>query len=437
MLAQFRPAGKEMLPNLRKLTYNARQLPLPEALSSFLVFLSSSVVELELRQLTPGSMPSLLAYLVGRAPHVLDLKLAGSRSSEVDSNALATCLLRLEKLQFINTSIRLTPALWDAIAQHKGLTYASFASPTWGLPPTATGFQPREFARLERLVIRENFDFLCSLFESQNDLPKIIWVVFQGGCRGAGRNGFRRLCELLPQKFPNLEVVWLGCHSNAAQEDKALELGDFSPLMQRKNLRYFHLEHPCGVAVTESEFAQLLDAWPGITTLALQYASSNTDSRGIVYPINWTQPILPLSVLDIVAEKIPKVKELSLILDATAALGGAWKSDQHQFECLEKLTVSLSSISQPTPVASYLVQRSKKRFSLEYDPPLSLPGITLASLEEEKNKWDQVAQNLGLLYDQKERLEKEFRMQMQEERARHMRELKDVMDSSLALSRAE
>ncbi|KIO31395.1 hypothetical protein M407DRAFT_19539 [Tulasnella calospora MUT 4182] len=251
---------------------------------------------------------------------------------------------------------------------------------------------------------------------------------------GQGRNEFRRLCELLPQKLPNLELVSLGYFSNAVQEEGALELGDFRPLLQCKKMRYFHLAHPCGVALTVGEVTQLLDAWPRIKTLALRYAPYNMDASGTTHGIKWTPPTLPLSVLDILVEKAPKVKELSLILDATAPLNGTSKLGQHQFECLDELTVSLSTVSQPATVAGYLAQRSKKRFSLKFDLPDTLQGRARMRLEEEKKKWNQIAGNLRLLYDQKERLEEGFRMRMQEERARHMQELKEVMDLSFSLS---
>ncbi|KAG9045361.1 hypothetical protein FS837_006430, partial [Tulasnella sp. UAMH 9824] len=223
-VAQYRPPGKEMLPNLRKFTFNARRSLHPGTLSSFLVFLGSSVMELDLREIAPGAIPGFLAYVAQRAPQLQDLKIGGRRSSEVDSNALANCLSRLEKLQSLNApAIRLTPAVWDAMAQHTRLTYASFPTPTWGHSPATMDFQPRAFAKLERLVIRESFDFLCSLFEPQNVLHKITRIVAEGGPMGQGRNEFRRLCELLARKLPNLEFVWLGCHSNAVQDEAPLQ----------------------------------------------------------------------------------------------------------------------------------------------------------------------------------------------------------------------
>ncbi|KAG9021220.1 hypothetical protein FS837_007471 [Tulasnella sp. UAMH 9824] len=159
------------------------------------------------------------------------------------------------------------------------------------------------------------------------------------------------------------------------------------------------------------------------------------DARGTTHGIKWTPPTLPLSVLDVVAEKAPKVKEVSLIIDATALLSGPMsKPGQHQFECLEQLAVSLSTVSQSVAVAGYLAQRSRKRFSLKFELPENIQGNARTRLGEEKNRWNQIAENLGLLYDQKERLEEEFTLRMREERARHVQELREVMDSSLSLS---
>ncbi|KAG8941728.1 hypothetical protein FRC00_012228, partial [Tulasnella sp. 408] len=428
-IAQYRPPEGDLLPNLRKFTYDAGQAPLPDALSSFLIFLGSSVAELELRGISQAATPGILTYVARRAPQLQDLNIGGDQSSEIDSSALTTCLTCLEKLKRLHTwSINLTPSLWDAMAQHQCLTSAAFVAAPRGHSPTTTDFQPRTFAKLEKLVIREDFDFLCRLFESQNVLPKMVRVAFEGGSTGhvQGRSDFRRLCELLPQKLPNLILVWFDYHSNAAQEEGPLELGDFRPLLQCKNLRVFHLTHSCGVALTVDEVGQLLDAWPSIRKLHLQYALDNVIARPNLIRIKWSQPTLPLSVLDTLAEKNPKVEDLSLILDANAPLSSLRKPGQHQFECLNQLDVPLSTVSHPATVAGYLAQRSKKRFSLTFGLPQSLRRTIRKRFEEEKNKWDQVAENLTVLYDQKERLADEFRMQMQEERARYMQELREV-----------
>ncbi|KAG9027257.1 hypothetical protein FS837_004338 [Tulasnella sp. UAMH 9824] len=185
----------------------------------------------------------------------------------------------------------------------------------------------------------------------------------------------------------------------------------------------------------EPPVGQLLDAWPSLQKLHLQYTLDNMITRPSIISIKWSQPTLPLSVLDTVAEKTPQVEELSLILDANAPLRSPPNPGQHQFECLNQLDVSLSTVSHPATVAGYLAQRSKKRFSLTFGLPQNLRGITRTRFEEEKNKWDQIAENLTVLYDQKERLAEEFRMQMQRERARHMQELREVVELSLSQSK--
>ncbi|KAG8909197.1 hypothetical protein FRC00_010539, partial [Tulasnella sp. 408] len=389
-IAQYRPPEGDLLPNLRKFTYDAGQAPLSGALSSFLIFLGSSVSTLELRGIIQAATPGILAYVARRVPQLQIFSIGGGQSSEMDSSALATCLISLEKLKRLHTgSINLAPSLWDAMAQHQCLTSAEFVAPPRGHSPTTMDFQPRTFAKLETLVIRENFDFLCRVFESQTVLPKTTRVMFEGGSTEQRRSDFRRLCELLPQKLPNLTIVWLDYHSNATQEEGPLELGDFRPLLQYKNLRVFHLTHPCGVALTVGEFGHLLDAWPSIRKLDLQYTLGSVVARPTIINIKWMQPTLPLSVLDTVAEKTPKIKELSLILDATAPPSSLPKPGQHQFERLNQLDVPLSTVSHPATVAGYLAQRSKKRFSLTFGLPQNLRGIARARLEEDKNKWNQ------------------------------------------------
>lgn len=361
-------------------------------------------------------MNGFLAYVAQRVPYLRELTIGGYGLLDADATALAACMLRLEKLEFLqSSSIRLTPAVWNAMAQHPYLTYASFNAPRWSRVSTALDFHPRAFEKLGRLAIEASFDFLCSLFEGQNDLPTLTRVVFEGGQIGQGRSEFRRLCKLLVQKLPNLDFVWLACHSNAAQDEEALDLSDFRPLLQCKNLRYFHLAHPCGVSVTVSEMDELLDAWPRISTLALQYTPNCVDSKGSIHSIKWTPPTLPLNVLDNIAEKCPKIKELSLVLDATAPINNNPRLVEPHFECLRELAVSLSSIDDPANVASFLAQRSKMRFSLEFIVPHDLHASLRERIKEDNRKWDKVREHLQLLFDQKEKLEEEFRLRIQEE----------------------
>lgn len=437
-IAQFRPPGKILLPNLLKFTYNAGKISLKEALLPFLIFLGPSIAELELRDPVPGGVGDFLAHVAHSAPHVHTLTIEGDEISDADSAALETSLLRLEKLETLRTSsTRLTPTTWNAIAQHPCLTYAAFDAQGWGYAAPSVGIQPGAFEKLGRLAIRASFDFLCSLLEPQHELSALTRVVLEGGSMGQGRSGFRRLCELLVQKLPNLSLVRLACHSNAVRDDKALELGDFRPFLRCENLRYFHLSHPCGVSVTVSEIGELLDAWPGIKMLSLEYAPYCVDSVGSIHSIKWTPPTLPLNVLDTIARKRPKIRQLGLVLDATAPIKHAPTSLEPQFECLDELKVSLSSVGHPAEVASFLARRSKTPFALKFEVPSNIYGHLRQRLQDDKKKWDQIQEHLQLLCDQKERLEEEFRLRLQVERTRHMQELREVMASTQSISEDE
>ncbi|KAG8923526.1 hypothetical protein FRC01_012659 [Tulasnella sp. 417] len=123
MVAQSRPSGKDLLPNLRKLTYNARQQQSADALPTFLLFLGASIVELNLLEIVPMAIPDFLGHLAEKVPQLKDLYFDRAAKSDAGSIALASSLIRLEKLVVLDVEpIALTPAIWDAMAQHPCLT---------------------------------------------------------------------------------------------------------------------------------------------------------------------------------------------------------------------------------------------------------------------------------------------------------------------------
>ncbi|KIO31396.1 hypothetical protein M407DRAFT_19540, partial [Tulasnella calospora MUT 4182] len=414
---QLRPSGKDLLPNLRKFTYNARQQSSPDALPLFLTFLGASIVELKLLQIVPMVIPDFLANLSQKVPQVQHLRIERSSQSDAGSMALVSSLIRLERLSSLDVApVALTPAIWDAMAQHPSLLSATFSE--WKLSPDAIGFQPRTFANLRSLAIQANFDHLCGLFESQNDLPTLTRIAFRGLSVEQGRNDLRRLCGLLAQKLPILRWAGLVCRSKTSHSDVPLGFEDFRPILQCKNLESFWLAHPCGVSVTVNEVGELLDALPHIHHLALHYASHGADPEGRVrrVKLNWTPPTLPLSVVDIVAAKRPKIKQLRLSVDATAPIASTPGIRHQQFECLEELVVTLSTVAHPENVAKYLVQRSRKRFPLKFVSQQKVQKNVVHVVDEEKKKWKQVEEHLRLLFDQKEELEGEFKRRIGEER---------------------
>lgn len=413
-IAQLRPPGKALLPNLRKFTYVARNLSHLDALSQFLLFLGPSVVELKLLEIPSKAVPDLLEYLSQRAPQVQHLQVeAPPKAYFAASSAFASSLIQLAELTSLEAMrTTLTPALWDAMAQHPSLVSAGFSL---AIPFDATRFQPRVFAKLSSLEIRvAKFECLCGLFESQNDLPTLIRVSCLGRSEDPGRSDFRQLCELLSQKLPRLACVELGFRTPLSVDAVPLRFEDFQSLLQCKTMQHFRLEHPCGVSVTTSEVSEILGAWPRIDTFALQYATSSKRTRWSRYALKWTPPTLPLSVLDTVVAKAPKIKELRLVLDATAPIDSTPGICQHQFEGLQELEVALSTVGHPGNVASYLSQRCKTRFSLKFVPPWGVQDVMVQTIDEEKKKWHQVEEHLRLLFDQRERLEEEFKRRLDE-----------------------
>ncbi|KAG9045363.1 hypothetical protein FS837_006432 [Tulasnella sp. UAMH 9824] len=421
-IAQFRPSGKYLLPNLRQFTYNARELGSVHALLPFFIFLGPSITDLKLLEIDPMVEGRFLEYIAQRVPHVQHLLIEGSRYPYREgSSALASSLIQLEKLKsFDAPHIALIPAVWDAMAQHPSLVSAGL----WLLPPSfhAPGFQPRVFAKLESLAFRANFSTLCQLFESQNDLPTITRVAVLARSAKHGGKDLHRLCELLVQKLPMLAHVELASPSSESRDDVPLGFEDFRPLVQCKKLQHFVLEHAWGVSVTINQLEALLDAWPGIETFALQYAVSEKHPGMGVSRAEWKPPTLPLSVLDNIAAKAPKIKQLRLVLDATTPINSTSSICERQFECLEELDVTLSTVAQPAKVASYLARRCKKRFSLKFFLSRHLSREAAGIMDGEKTKWDQVEDHLKLLFDQKEILEEEFKRKLEEERAKYMRE---------------
>ncbi|KAG8923529.1 hypothetical protein FRC01_012662, partial [Tulasnella sp. 417] len=418
-VAQLRPPGRGLLPNLRKFTYIPRDLPEVDTVSQFLVFLGPSIVELKLVHVASSAVPALLEYVAQWTPQVQRVQIEDHFQKSYDgSSAFASSLLKLKKLTSLEAEvISLTPVVWDAMARHSSLLSARvlFLSSL----DSVAAFQPRVFAKLASLTIRAKFDRLCGLFGSQNDLPTLTRVSLTGPSVPQARSDFRRLCELLVQKLPNLACVEVAFCWTPALDGVPLGFKDFRPLLQCNKLQRVQLGHSCGVSVTAGEVSELLDAWPGIQALALQYTREVAGLKAIS---NWTPPTLPLRVLDTVAAKAPNIKKLGLILDASTPIGSAPSTCRWKFECLQELNVTLSTVGQPGNVASYLAQRCRKRFSVRFVPPALVDGIAMQEITEEKAKWDQVEEHLRLLFDQKERLEDEFEMRLEEERAKYIRE---------------
>ncbi|KAG8923528.1 hypothetical protein FRC01_012661 [Tulasnella sp. 417] len=422
---QFRPPGKELLPNLRKLIYNARNRPQTDALSVLAALLVPSIVELKLLGVPLISVPDFLDYLTQRTPRVRNLLIEGPPPSYIGSSTLSSNLLRLENLtSFELGSTALTPGIWDAMTQLPSLVSAGF--PLLPPAPDATGFQPKAFAKLGSLSIRGDFPLLCDLFGSQNDLPTITRIDFRGRSVEEGRSDFRRLCRLLARKLPNLTSVRLDCRTTSLEADVPLKLVDFQHLLQCEKLRIFHLEHPCGVSLTIGEVAEVLEAWSLIEMLALQYS---TFIRGSINSLKWTAPTLPLNVLDTVAAKAPRIKELRLVVDAAIPIQCTPAPCQQQFECLQEFEVTLSIVRQPRNVASYLAQRSKNPFSLKVVSAQQVQEDAVQIVNEAKRKWDQVGDHLKLLFDQKQRPDRDLQLGLVEERARYIQEFGEVAAS--------
>ncbi|KAG8989877.1 hypothetical protein FRB90_002032, partial [Tulasnella sp. 427] len=429
-LLRFRPSGRDLLPNLRQFTFDASYASRAvDTLPLFLPFLGASLVNIELRAVDPVQVSHFLGYLAARSSSIQDLKIRWQESSSShSSDALAFCLRQLEKLKFLDvSSIHLTPSVWDAMADHRNLLFASFSTKAPAHVHAITGFRAKVFSNLERLILQANYDFLGNLFSSQDELPTLTRIVFEGAAAEPQRKDFGRICELLSQKLPNLDFVWLGCHSNEGQGEEGITFQEIRPLLRLPKVRLFHVEHPCGVSLTSSEVGELLDAWPRLTNLALQYSDDCVDSRGHRTSIRQKIPPLPLSVLSIVAEKRPQIKELSLILNAKTPRPMPAPVVRAQFEALEKLGLSLSFPGTPTDVASYLVHLFKKRITLNFIIPKYIPGNSSGIIKKHETEWHEIGEYLSVLLNQKERLEKEFGRRLEEERARHARELRAAM----------
>lgn len=328
-IAQFRPSWKVLFTKLREVTYNAGALEAADALPPLSIFSGPSIARFALFSSVASAVRVLLEDLPQRASHIRYLDVDGSLATAPCSSALASSLSKLKKLSSLKASVDLTQALWKAVAQHPSLVTAGF--PLWMFVPDPAGYQPRTFANLQTLVIASRCDRLCRFFESQNALPTLTYVGFAGISVEQGRSDLRRLCELLAQKVPRLASVRLGLNSTSWGGNTALGLEDFRPLLQCKRLQSFQLEHPCGVSVTTSEVSELLDAWPGISTLALHHSASINDIMGAYSHPNWTPPTLPLNILDTVAAKVPRIKELRLVLDVAAPINSTSGICQQQF----------------------------------------------------------------------------------------------------------
>ncbi|KAG8899332.1 hypothetical protein FRC01_010579, partial [Tulasnella sp. 417] len=348
IVVQCCPHGKRLFPNLRKLDYNAFSRPLRDCLPPFLAILGDSTVEVRLRGLCHEAAPDFLGYLPQKVPHVQHISITARSLPHASCMALASSLIQLKKLTSLKIrGIALNPDVWSAMSQHPSLEHVT-ATP-W-IPPSDTRkkskYQPAAFVKLSKLVLMARFASLCDLFQSQNELPTITDIHFWGTAvtQGDGAD-FGRLCKLLARKLPNLRCVYLGCYPGRSEDHVALGLKDFRSLMECRNIQRFQLDHPWGVSVTASEIGELLDAWPGLDDLGLQYKSYCHRAGSVNGTVRWVPPTLPLdALLDTVIAKAPKMKKLGLVFDANTPISSTPGTCPQQFECLEELEVTLSTV---------------------------------------------------------------------------------------------
>ncbi|KAG8900303.1 hypothetical protein FRC01_010181, partial [Tulasnella sp. 417] len=347
-VVQCRPHGKRLLfPNLRKLDYNTLSRPSRDSLPPFLAILGESTVEVHLHGLCHEAAPDFLGYLPQKVPHVQHISITARSLPDASCRALASSLIQLKKLTSLKIrGIALNPDVWSAMSHHPSLEHVS-ATPWIPISDTwkTSKYQPAAFVKLSKLVLTARFAFLCDLFQGQNELPTITDIHFWGTSVTQGDGDFGRLCQLLARKLPNLRCAYLGCYPERSEDHVALGLKDFRSLMECRNLQRFQLDHPWGVSVTASEIGELLDAWPGLDDLGLQYKSYCHRASSLNGTVRWVPPTLPLDVLlDTVIAKAPKMKKLGLVFDANTPISSTPGTSQQQFECLEELEVTLSTV---------------------------------------------------------------------------------------------
>ncbi|KIO31397.1 hypothetical protein M407DRAFT_19542 [Tulasnella calospora MUT 4182] len=372
-----------------------REVPLPP----FLAMLGPSMIEVGLLNLSPEAAPGFLGYLPQRAAGVQTIVIQGNPSEDASSMISASSFTwQLNKLTSLTIQIHILDT--GCMEHHITTSQPQIRNPaelwkTLGQYNWAHVFSAKGAA------------VLSGLFEAQNDMPRDYRTYTFSGISVEPRKG----------------AIFTGYIGRPCTP----RFCRFRPLMQGRNLQRFQLKHPCGVSVTVLEVGELLDAWPGIDSLNLQYKTYENDpellnrTNGLLRPsllvcwTRWPRKYPKSSTSDSSSTQLPRLTALPENVSDSSSAYKSLKSHCQLF------------------VSPKMSQRSKSRFPLQFDLPQQVQEEAVRMVCEDEKKWDQVDDYLKLLFDQRERLERDFKLVLNEERARHNQEFREVAASTTSI----
>lgn len=419
-IAHFRPTT-DLFPNLRSIAYQTDRGGI-DAMAPLIITSGTRVRQL---QFTPArDIPSSFDCIIARLPHLQRLQITTS----VPDLSLVKLMNGLEELESLTCrTTEVTQTLLSAAVGHGALSTFVVDS-LWGGTTKHVYFPCGVPSRLVKLSLHMSIEKWLELME-QDVPPSLRTLEIEAGSRQVGYQYIRQLFDDIAEAAPDLEHLKFTYHSRNTG-DGALRMASLGPLARCRQLRSVSVRHRFGVDISRDELQNLLRAWPGLTKLELSYTLRPVTLDWVPGKIPWSAPSLPLSALDVFAAECPQIRELALCVDADIIT-----PDYHvrpALRHLESFDITLSTISNPFPVAKYLARTIATRALPAWQEtcqPVSGDDAR-AAVKAAEPLWKRTRDLLELLHSERDRMDAKWSDDLRRANARV-----EALEQELALLR--
>ena len=342
-----------LLPRLRELTYITT---FPTQRRFAVLFMNESVRRLNL-QLDDGPEPlqPFFDNIPARMPHltVLDLRTSRSASSiEKDFVHLLRELPCLEKV--VVPQYHITSRIVETLAEvpSLGVLEYQYNQGTGDLADVAH-FDPRlsqhGFPALWDLSLSAHLSkFIPVVVDTLAPAAKNLTSLYLHAISIESEVSVRKYFTVVGENFPLIESIYVETLPEVESEFEALTLDTLKPLLNCPHLTTFELMYPLPLSLTLDDLETLASRWSTLEVLDL-----NREPVVLGSALR-TKSNLTLRALLPFARNCPNLRKLGLYLDATEADLPSASEIPRPFAELTNLSVGVSSIGEPQPVALFL-----------------------------------------------------------------------------------
>lgn len=305
------PLGGPLLPNLRDLTWRiASDIGVLSALPFLHSDLDSLKIDLK-SSISEDATCRLLRLLPQRTPKLKTFAFVSRSSSSPFSKLLSTYLSSCKSL----TSISLpqfyhTPDIVSTVGQLPLLTSlgAEFLA-TQSHDERGMCFQILEgtFTALKVLDIEASSHAASILFEPPNHFSAVTALCLSD-CRYFKPSQITLFLTNLATSCPNIVTICLNLFTDGTVASPRVPFDALRPALACLKVTRFEVAHDIPMTLTEQDVHDMAKAWPDLDTLRLSEDARITKSAA-------TGAGVPMSMLPLFAEKLPKLQQLGLYFD--------------------------------------------------------------------------------------------------------------------------